>query len=209
MALNSVYRVRMRATLLSQKVEWGFHIQQVTATGGPADLAASVAANVLPLAEAASVAATNWDEVVISDTSATGDESVHLGFTQPAPGTVTGDALPGQNTAVISLGTGLKGRRRHGRFYFPGLSEANQASGVLSGGQLTALQALANGLLNKYGPTGTETNYRLVVYSPPTPPFVAPTPPPVHTDTLITPITSTRTDPIIRTQRRRAIGVGR
>lgn len=209
MALDSIYRVRMRATYLGQQVEWGVHVRQVQATGGPSDLAASWAATILPLAEAASSSALNWNEVLVSDVAPDGSESVHLPFTQPAPGTVTGDPLPGQNTAVISLSTGLKGKRQHGRFYFPGLSEAGQVSGVMAGAQLTAIQGLAQGLINTYGPAGTNASYRLVVYSPeqlvaPPPRTFKPRP-----GTIVTPVTAQKTDPIIRTQRRRAIGVGR
>lgn len=208
MALNSIYRVRTRGTLRGQRIEWGVHIQQVLASGGPADLAGSWVASVMPLVDAATSQEINWDDVLVSDTATAGSEQQILPLTQPHPGLVTGDCLPGQNAVVVSLRSGVKGRRRRGRFFLPGVSEANQANGLVTGSQLTAITALADGLRTHYGPTGSEASYRLVVYSPPTPPFKAPKPPPVHTDTLVTPVVALPVDPVIRTQRRRTIGVG-
>lgn len=204
MPLNTVFRVRMRGTLLSKHMEWGVYLQQVLGTGSSADLAQSWESVVLPLAKAAASSSLNWDEVLVQDTSPTGVESLRRAFAQPAPGTQAGELLPGQDAILISLGTGQKGRRKHGRFFFPGVLEANQNAGVLSGAQLTAAQALANGLLNAYGPSGSNTAYRLVIYSPPSPPYKPKPAPPQHTDTIITPVTTTATSIRIKSQRRRA-----
>jgi Rieske Fe-S protein len=184
------------------------HIQNVIAAREPSDLAASWVATALPLITAATSAAVNWEEVVVSDTSPTGSESVELPITQPHPGSIAGDSLPNQNAMLVGLRTGTKGRRQRGRLFLPGVAESGQTDGVLTGAQLAAVQAFAQGIVNAYGAGGTETNWRLVVYSPPTPPFKPKAPPPVHTDTLITPVTSQDIDEVIRTQRRRSIGVG-
>lgn len=209
MTIGHTYRVRTQGTMLNQKMEFGVHIRHKGPSGSLSDLAASWTATVLPLVKAATSASVNWDKVTLSDVSSTGDESVDFAFTQPAPGAIAGDALPPQNAMLVSLRTGTKGRRRHGRFYLPGISEGNQTNGVLSGSQLTALQALAVGLTNAYGPGGTESNYELVVYSP-----EALTPPPPkefkpRAGTLITAVTLADPDDVIRTQRHRAFGVGR
>jgi hypothetical protein len=185
------------------------HIQQVLASGGPSDLAGSWVANVMPLVTAASSASVNWDELVISDVSPGTDLTLHFAFTQPDPGLITGDALPGQNAAVVQLRSLTKGKRTRGRFYFPGIAEAGTTNALLTGAQLTAISNLASQLIVFYGPTGSQTSYKLVIFSPPTPPFKAKTPPPVHTNTLITPVNNTVLDTTIRTQRRRMIGVGR
>lgn len=208
MAINSVYRVRTRGTQRGQQVEFGVHIQNVLASREPSDLAASWVATAFPLVKAATSASVNWDEVVVSDTDKNGSESVELPLTQPNPGSIAGDALPNQNAMLVGLRTGVKGRRRRGRLYLPGVAEGGQTDGVLTGAQLTAVQAFAQGIVNAYGSGGTETNWRLVIYSPPTPAFKPKTPPPVHTDTIITPVTSQDIDEVIRTQRRRSIGVG-
>jgi len=201
-------RVRTRGTLLGQKVEFGVHLRYQTAAANAEDLAASWTATIMPLVLAATSLDCNWDQIVVSDTSPTGLESVVLPLTQPNPGTVIGDSLPPQDAAVISLRTGSKGGRKRGRFYLPGLSENYQNDGQMSGAQLTAVQALANGIVTAYGAGGSETAYRLVVYSPEVLTFPAPKPKKPRPGTVITDVTSYVVSPVIRTQRRRSIGLG-
>ena len=209
MALNSIYRVRTQGTYRNQAIELGAHVQQVTAVGGASDLAGAWANGVGPLVIAATSADVNWRGVLVTDTNEAGEESYFFGFTQPSPGTQAGESLPNQNAAVVRLLTGVKGRRRRGRFYVPGITETANAGGSLTGTQLTAIQALGTGMIGLFGPAGSNANYRLVVYSPPTPAYVPKPPPPSHSDTLVTPVTAASVDTVIRTQRRRAIGVGR
>lgn len=208
MPLNSVYRVRTRGRLRGQRVEFGVHIQWVSGSGGPDDLAGSWTATIMPLVLAATSTACNFDEVVVTDVSPDGDESFVMPLTQPNPGLLTGDALPGQNAMLVQLRTGQKGRRRHGRFFLPGLTEQYHTDGQVTGTQLTAVQALAAGILNTYGPTGVESSYRLVVYSPPSPEYKPPKIPKVRTDTIITIVRTFLVDGYVRTQRRRSIGTG-
>lgn len=208
MALDSVYRLRTIGTLRGQRVEFGVHLQQVSASGGPEDMLASWAATIMPLVVAATGAEVNWDGLIASDTSEAGDESVDLGLTQPNPGAITGDTMPGQNAVVIQLRTGTKGRRRRGRFFLPGLVETGHTNGRITGAQQTAIQGLAQGLINTYGPAGSETNYRLVVYSPEVLTFAPPKPKKPRPGTIITRITGTNIDEVVRTQRRRSIGTG-
>jgi hypothetical protein len=209
MPADDVFRVRTKGTHLGSRVEFGVHIQFMSGAADPADLVGSWIANVMPLVVAATSVETNWLSVMASDTNPLGAASVEVGLTQPNPGAISGDALPPQNAIVVSLRTGLKGGRRRGRFFVPGIAETGTALGRLSGTQLTAIQALANGIMGVYGPAGTEAaNYRLSVYSP-----IDTTPPPPRKfkpkeTELITHITTFTVDPVVRTQRRRAIGVG-
>jgi hypothetical protein len=209
MAAGDTYRVRMLGTLRASHVEFGVHIQQTAGTTGASELAAHWAANVTPLVTAATSLEVNWDEVMVSDVAETGTRTVHVALTQPLPGLITGDCLPGQNSIVVQLNTNTKGRAGHGRFYLPGVSESSSANGQVAGTQLTATQALANGLENFYGPGGTFANYRLCIYSPEQldPPRVRPFKPRPGVVSRL--VEDTRVDPIIRTTRRRAIGVGR
>lgn len=209
MTINHVYRVRTQGTLLNQKVEWGVHMRHVGPGGDLNDFVNSWVATIGPLLIAATSASVNWDRLTVTDVAEDGDESVEFGFTQPYPGAITGDVLPPQNSMLLSFKTGQKGRRRHGRAYIPGPSESNVSNGLLTGTQLTALTALGTGLVNTYGPGGTESQYQLVVYSPeeldpPPPKTFKPRP-----GTLISPITAGLASEFIRTQRHRAFGVGR
>lgn len=209
MTIGHTYRVRTQGTLLNQKVEWGVHMRHVGPGGDLADFAAAWTATIGPLLIAATSSAVNWDKLTVTDVDSNGDESFDLAFTQPYPGAVTGDVLPPQNSMLLSFKTGQKGRRRRGRAYIPGVSEANTANGQLTGTQLTALQALGAGLTNAFRAGGTEAQYQLEVYSPEQleAPPVRPFKP--REGTLHTFITSAEASPLVRTQRHRAFGVGR
>lgn len=209
MASGDTFRVRTIGTLRASKVEFGVHINQTAGTTGAAELAAHWAANVTPLITAATSLEVNWDELVVSDVSPTGKRSVHVSLTQPAPGLIVGDCLPGQNSVVVQLNTNNKGRAGHGRFFLPGISETFHVNGQVVSTQLTAITALANGLENFYGPGGIFAGFRLAIYSPEElePPRVKPFK--ARPGTIVQLVEDTRVDPIIRTTRRRAIGVGR
>lgn len=209
MAINTIYRLRTQGSYFGQRVEWGVHLQQTAGGASSADLAAHWNVNLMPALAAATSVSVSWDRIVVSDVSPGQEVTYILSITPATPGTVTGDALPPQNASVLRLNTLVKGKRSHGRVYIPGLSETNVANATISGTQLTSLTSLGSALLTNYGPSGTSGIFHLVVYSPPTRPFVAPKPPPVHTNTVITPINSVSVDPVVRTMRRRALGVGR
>jgi hypothetical protein len=210
LAQNVTYRVRTIGRLHGHVVEFGVHVRQVGVDGSPADIASLWVGNVMPAVLAATSVEVNWDVVRVSDTRPPpiGTEGVDLPLTQPHPGLVAGECLPGQNSMLISFRTGLKGRRVRGRCYVPGVSETMTVGGKLTGTQLTALQALGQEIYTTFGAGQGNPNYALVVHSPPTPPVKVKPPPPVHTDTLDTPITVADASELIRTQRRRQIGVG-
>lgn len=211
MATGDTYRVRIRGTMRGQRVEWGFYLEQMSGTGGADVLAPIVQAGVFPETAAATSAEVNWDAIVISDVRTVeqgGTESYHFALTQPNPGLIAGDALPSQDAVVVGLRTGRKGGRFRGRFYLPGVAESGTTAGRLTGAQLTAVQGLAQALTDAWGPGGSVPAYRLIVWSPPSPPFVPKPPPKVRTGELKTPVLATDLDEVIRTQRRRSIGVG-
>jgi len=206
MTIGHTYRMRTQGTLMNKTVEFGCHLSNVTAAMTPTAILSDWVANIVPLAVAGSSVQVNWNQVICQDTLPTGDATVIQPLSQPHPGALTGDVLPPQDTVVLRLMTNSKGKRFMGRFYFPGITESGSTNGTLVAPQLTAIQALATGLLTFYGPTGTSPNLRLMVHSGPTPPFKPKPAPPVHTDTLNTQVTNTIVDTNIRTQRRRGLG---
>jgi hypothetical protein len=209
MTIGHTYRVRTQGTLLNQKVEWGVHMRHVGPGGDLTDFVNSWVATIGPLLIAATSASVNWDRLTVTDVADDGDESITFGFTQPYPGAIAGEVLPPQNSLLLSFSTGQKGRRRHGRAYIPGVSETNTSNGLVTGAQLTALQALGQGLTNTYRAGGTEPQYQLVVYSPEQ--LEAPPPKPFkpRPGELITFINAAIASEVVRTQRHRAFGVGR
>jgi hypothetical protein len=208
MAANDVVRLRTKATLLGSRVEFGVHLRYVTASANAQDLLDDWAASIVPLVVDAASSDTNWYEVQVSDTNPLGAESVAINLPQPNPGHAVGDSLPPQNAVVVSLRSGTKGGRRRGRFYFPGITEQSQANGVFAGLQLASVQELADGILGRYGPSGTNAEYRLVVYSPEILTFPEPKPKKPRPGRIISQVTNVLVDTTVRTQRRRGIGIG-
>jgi hypothetical protein len=208
MPANDIVRLRTKGNLLGQRVEFGVHMRYVTASSNAQDLLEHWEATIMPLVLDASSSDATWDELQVSDTNPLGQESVRLALDLPNPGHVVGDSLPPQNAAVVSLRTGTKGGRRRGRFYFPGLVETGQANGILGGTQYGAILALAEGIINAYGPSGTNAEYRLVVYSPEVLTFKPPKEKKPRPGRIISQVTSAQVANTVATQRRRGIGVG-
>ena len=132
-------------------------------------------------------------------------------------GNVSGDALPPQSALVITLGSGLIGRRHRGRIYVPSFSEVDQNAGGWLPAMLTTLTGTFTTFFNKYKASGTDPKIQLGVWSERTAFGCEWTgKPPVHTqidppspDTAFTPVTGFTIRSTVYTQRRRAIGVGR
>lgn len=87
-----------------------------------------------------------WVETVVQRIRPTPQLLAHIFAETSLVGTQTGEALPPQDAAVITL-YGTFGRRAdRGRKYFAGLPEADHTSGVLTSAALGRLQALATAL---------------------------------------------------------------
>lgn len=79
-----------------------------------------------------------------------------------------GEAMPPQDTFLLDFTTGLRGRRHQGRKFLAGMSEGDQASGVIIAATLTALATTTTTFLTKYGSGGTDPTFRWGVFSPTT-----------------------------------------
>jgi len=134
---------------------------------------------------------------VVPGTGAT----VFSGFSSVA-GIEASDELPPQSAAVISWRTATKGRSFRGRSYYPGLCEFHQANGTLTNTCHTNLVTIVTQMLAVYGPGGSDTHWQFVVISRRH--LGAPRTPPIGTA-----VVSGLVDTIVRSQRRRQVGVGR
>jgi hypothetical protein len=207
-AANDVVRLSVLGTMFNQRVQYGHHFQFTTAAGTMQGLAAAYEGAVLaPLRAATSVDVT-WQYLMVQDVRPTGPETLRHPLPAASTGQIAGEGAPPQTTAVISVHTGQKGRRRRGRFYVPGLAEAGTTGGNITGAQLTALTALGETIQNTFGETGTDTEYKLVVYSPEKLTFPTPPPPKPRPGTIITRARDLILDTRVMTQRRRRLGVG-
>lgn len=138
-------------------------------------------------------------------------------FTGTLAGTVAGDILPPQNAFVTTLLTGLAGRRRRGRHYLCGRVEADQNVGVYIAGAVTDMTTAWNAALTQFGPTGSDGDWQIGVWSTRTATGCEPaTQHPHHLTGVDAPspatafaaITTFAARNIVYTQRRRTVGVG-
>lgn len=113
----------------------------------------------------------------------------------------SGEALPPQCAAVLSLRTALKGRSYRGRVYLPGMGEVSQSGGTWIAAQQAKYATIAAQLLAVFGPSGTNTDWRLAVISRWLNKVERATPVAVEVNAI-------SADNLVRTQRRRVVGVG-
>lgn len=111
-------------------------------------------------------------------------------------GAIAGDALPPACALVIRKRTAFAGRRYRGRLFVPMLSESDQVNGIWAGANYLALAAAWDSLLATVlvGADGGE--YIPIIF------------PKNGTTASAKIITSSSSDPVVRQQRRREVGVG-
>lgn len=92
---------------------------------------------------------------------ATVEETVGLTGSKGHSGAITAPWLAG----LVRERTALTGRTRQGRYFIWVDDEANINGKTISTAFQTTMQTYANALLTAFGPSGTNTNFRLVVHS--------------------------------------------
>lgn len=84
----------------------------------------------------------------------------------PVQGTVAADSVGQQLAAVVTLRTSFAGRSYRGRQYWPGLAETKGDGTGPGASWMTNTQSMyTSALIPKYGTTGTDTDWRLIVWS--------------------------------------------
>lgn len=106
-------------------------------------------------------------------------------------GTATGDPSPARASPVVALNTANRGRSYHGRKYLPPIVEADKDGSNISTGALTILKAFADSMLTlgSGGNSGRQAVYSKTLSTP--------------TNVVGTPITGTRVNSRLGSQRRR------
>ena len=209
MAVNDVVKVTLSGRLHGQRHESGIHIRYQTPEADPTSLAADFTTNIVPLFQAATTGQCTYEVVSVDPRLPAEEEGYDDALPVDTDGALLGDAIPGQVAAVLSLRTGLKGRRRRGRFYVSGAPEASSSLGRWADAQQTLFTNIGDGLIARYGPTGLSADYRLVTFSPEDLSFVKKSGEPApRVGNVVTTVRSIVVNPYTRTQRRRAIGVG-
>lgn len=209
MAVNDVFRVAVVGSLHGQQIVSVFHYKQatnnVTANSDVKELALAWKADVMtPYVEAMSQ---DYTGLVIEARSMPigGAPMVGHDQTEAVVGDVAQDALPPASAAVIRRITGFLGRKYRGRLFMPAVPVGWVSEGrITDAGGIAIYGSLANAMKavidspNAGAPTFTPV---IAAYEY-TPPLVHPT------SVRSTVITGCTLDKIVRSQRRREIGVG-
>lgn len=116
-------------------------------------------------------------------------------------GRLAAEALPAQCAVVMTLATLVKGRSYRGRIYLPGLPETYDTAGALTATAIADITTIETNLLAVFGPAGSNANWQLCVVSRYLNKIKRATP-------VGTAVASLSFDTIVRTQRRRVLGVG-
>jgi hypothetical protein len=229
MAVGDVYRMTIQATALGS-VFMNTYAFTMRSTPDPTDADAVTVANALkdlarPL-QSNNVTYQTWQlrqlygggvTVVQDECRRDGGLSLEGNFTGTVAGAVATDMLPPQCALVWTIKTGLTGRRRRGRSYVFGLTEITQTAGTWSGATITSMQTALSNIYAFYGPAGSDPQFLLGVWSertasgceyrgnPPTYQNVE-TP---HPELAFNMSNDFSIRPVVYSQRRRTVGVGR
>lgn len=230
MAVGDVYRLTILATLLGS-THMNTYAFRMKSTPDPtsADVDA-LAVDMAAIAKARQVSACTWntwtlhqlwgsDMTTIQDECRRDGAKILIGnFPAGHNGSqVSTEILPPQCAEVVTLGTGIAGRRRRGRSYLFGFSEAEQQSGVWTSTNQSVIQGQLATVLGEYGPAGTSPVFQLGVWSerrasgcwvPPGQKKAVNVETP-HPEDAFTAVTGFTLRSTVYTQRRRTLGVGR
>jgi hypothetical protein len=169
---SDLVRLTTKGTLMNQSVQFGYTLGKAGVGTDISDLVDHWITNIVPLLTDATSSSVTWLTVKADYVLDEAPEGIEVAITGTPAGEIIGDCLPPFNSMLISIKTGLKGRRRRGRMFIPGVPEGGSAVGKIAGTPLTGLEALGAGLTSFYALGGSfSPNWQAQVYSPADPDF--------------------------------------
>lgn len=198
-ATDRLVKAEVRFTWNSQLVENVLHFQHAIDPADEANMAvlADTIANQVSTVWLPLMAATvTFREVYVEEYA----DNISQSFTEQGTGAggAAGESMPGNATFCLSLRTAFVGRSRRGRFYTIGMSETQQAAGVVTATYRQAWLSAMNNLIT----TTAAVQWALVVASFTTGGTPRPT-------AQVTPVVSViAVDDFVDSQRRRLQGRG-
>jgi len=206
MATGDVWKVTLDMTWGSVHCKPGFHLVEGAGGGGLVE-SQNVADAVIAALGADPLAGFSEQLSLLSVIIADAQPGTRPTITYPTA-LAQGDSadpnpLPPQSAAVISWQTGIKASTGMfaalGRTYMPGIPGNGQISGFLSAPFQAALSAFASLIFDPFVTDGTAYQLHVVSYTPNSKP---------RTVRAINAVTSFTLNNIVRSQRRREVGVG-
>lgn len=202
-AANDIVEIRITGLLFNQRTITTFHYTSTTGGAGSPDDMEDLLDQFLPAVYDTFIdcVTEDWTSGRVQGQVISPVRKIALttlpGATQ---GTVATPTLPGNNAAVLYRRTNLAGRDQQGRIFMPAVPQAWVTAGAINGTGTTAYGPMAG---NLYAPLDVGGRIYLPVIVgyvdvPPTPPF--------YTTRGV--VTNAGVNPVVRSQRRREIGVG-
>jgi hypothetical protein len=141
------------------------HIQMKTNTGTFAGAALYLKTNLLDLLKTKQCTTFRWDEIrgLTVNTSPPLADLYNTAF--PLVGTIAQQETAHQVAAVVSTKTLYAGRSYRGRNYIPALTIADWSAGLLASATGNALQTYYDDLVAAIGNSGSNADYKWVVWS--------------------------------------------
>jgi hypothetical protein len=167
MALNDVHRFSCVGTHLGTEVAIiTLHARETSGIAEVAALANIIRTDLITPLAAQQSTAFRWDSIQVITDNTTPRRSYEYTTGFPvAGGNAGGDELPHQVAMVVTLKTAYAGRSYRGRVYLPALTEAQFTAGLFTAACVTAVNSCFTTLLGHIGSSGTDTDWRLVVWS--------------------------------------------
>ena len=206
MAANDILKLRIHCRIHGAEVINVMHfVDQAGAAGDNAQaLADDFRTNMTTTLQARASTDTFFEYVEVVKIVPYGDAPRVSAWTTTTNGGVAGVTPSATLCEVMTISSATIGRRHRGRIYLAGLSAAQMTAGQIAPAQTTRTVAFATALANRMIVLGGPSLFRLGIWSK----LNAGPEPPWSTDAF-TRATALTVRQLVRTQRRRQVGVGR
>lgn len=162
MALGDCYRVSIVGTINNVVIVNTFHVVQESGLIGTVEGDIASVWGSSPRTNYLTLKPTTYTLQKMSVIKVSGGAPEGGDVALTGAGTRSGDVLPYQTAAVITLKTGIPGRRYRGRMYIGPLTEGDQNNGILNTTALTNLNSYMGALMSSFG---SGDQFRLAVWS--------------------------------------------
>lgn len=175
MAVNETYELAIVGTYHGQQIITTHHFREIAPVAGPPDPEQQLLDDWQTTLQTAwrNIVFTTYTLVTLKVQKVCGtaplpigvEEGVGLAGTRGIAGI---NELPAWMALVVNERTAVRGRSYRGRYFVPCVADEDITGDnfVTTAGQMYALVGTYNdGLMTRYGPSGTSANWRLVVHS--------------------------------------------
>lgn len=200
---GEVFKAVIRQLLRGQEVQNVLFFRGISGAESAAQLASELESDLFPLMGAVQTQPLKYLGTVVTQVTPIVLDLVQTAhLLPPQDGQKSTNGASNSLAVVMTLRTGQAGKTHRGRIYIAGFDPSDFPGDIANSTAATLFTNFANGLLNKWGPSGSSLFFKLGVYSR----ALGGTSP--YTVAGWQQVTAIQTQPVIANQRRRRIGVG-